>query len=195
MNLTADDEYTKTVLVLSIVTKFIKQHLSAIINGLMTKNYVKLLVVTKKNHENIEKTMIDWAVRDSKLINKVKITLLIESINELANSIDLIQARPRKAHDTFTSRISSVSKSRRFYHFDHSFLIFDDLSKTEINSFKTRGRSTRQMQFIMKFKSFHFFTIRTAALIADSSTKHVKTSDELSVAGTKSFIKRKSIKE
>ena len=47
----------------------------------------------------------------------------------------------------------------------------------------------------MKFKSHHFFTIRTATLIVDFSTKHVKTSDELFVIGTKSFIERKSIKE
>ena len=197
MNLTADDEYTETILVLFIITKFIKQHLSTIVNEFVTKNYVKLLAVTndKKNYENIEKTMIDRVVKNSKLIDKMKTTLIIELVNELINSIDLIQARPRKARGTFILRISSVSRSRRFYHSDHSFFIFDDFSKTEISSFKTRGRSIRRMQFIIKFKSHHFFTTRIAALIIDSSTKHAKTSDELFVIGTKSFIGRKSIKK
>ena len=58
----------------------------------MIKNYVKLLVVTndEKNHENIEKMMIDRAIKGLKLINKMKITLFIESINEFINFIDLI---------------------------------------------------------------------------------------------------------
>ena len=58
----------------------------------MTKNYVKLLVVTndEKDHENIEKIIIDRAVKDSRLINKIKITLFIESINKFINFIDLI---------------------------------------------------------------------------------------------------------
>ena len=51
------------------------------------------------------------------------------------------------------------------------------------------------MQFIIKFKLYYFFTTRIATLIVDFSTKHVKTSDELFVIGTKSSIKRKSIKE
>ena len=197
MDLTAGDEYTKTVLVLSIVTKFIKQHLSAIVNELVTKNYVKLLVVTndEKNHENTEKTVADRAVRDSRLINKMKITLLTGPVNEFTNFIGLAQARPRKARGTFTPRISSASRPRRLYHSDHSSFIFDDFSKTEISSFKTRDRSTRRMQSIMKFKSHHFFTARTATLIVGSSTKHAKTSDELFVIGTKSSIERKPIKE
>ena len=92
MNLIADDEYTKTIFILSIVTKFIKQHLSAIINEFMTENYVKLFVVIndEKNHENIEKTVIKRAIKNSKLINKVKTTLFIQSINEFINFIDLI---------------------------------------------------------------------------------------------------------
>ena len=197
MNLIVDDEYTKIIFVLFIIMKFIKQHLSTIINKLMTENYVKLLVVTndEKNHENIKKTMIERAVKGSRLINKMKIMLFIESINEFTNFIDLIQARSRKARGTFISKINSVSKSRRFYHSDHSFLIFDDLSKTEINSFKAHGRSIRRMQFIMKFKLHHLFTTRIVALIVDFLTKHVKASDELFVIETKSFIERKSIKE
>ena len=51
------------------------------------------------------------------------------------------------------------------------------------------------MQFIMKFKLYYFFTIRTATLIVDFSTKHAKTSDELFIIETKLFIERKSIKE
>ena len=197
MNLIVDDEYTETILILFIIIKFIKQHLLTIINELMTKNYVKLLVVTndEKNHKNIKKMMTDRAIKDSRLINKMKITLFIESVNELTNFIDLIQVQSRKARDTFILKISSASRSRRLYHFDHSFLIFDDLLKTKINLFRTRGKSIRRMQFIMKFKSHHFFTTRIAALIVDFSTKHVKTSDELFMIETKSFIERKSIKE
>ena len=58
----------------------------------MTENYVKLFVVTndEKNHENIEKTMINRAIKNLKLINKMKITLFIESINEFTNFINLI---------------------------------------------------------------------------------------------------------
>ena len=58
----------------------------------MTKNYVKLLVImnNKKNHENIEKMMINRTIKDSRLINKVKITLFIELINEFINFINLI---------------------------------------------------------------------------------------------------------
>ena len=109
----------------------------------MTKNYVKLLVVTndEKNHKNIKKTMIERTVRSSRLIDKMKITLFIELINEFTNFINLIQTRSRKARDTFISKINSILKSRHFYHFDHSFFIFDNFSKTEINLFKTRGRS------------------------------------------------------
>ena len=61
MNLIVNDEYTKTIFILFIITKFIKQHLLTIINELMTKNYVKLFVVTndEKNYKNIEKMMID----------------------------------------------------------------------------------------------------------------------------------------
>ena len=47
----------------------------------------------------------------------------------------------------------------------------------------------------MKFKLHHFFTTRTATLIVDFLTKHIKTSDELFVIETKSFIERKSIKK
>ena len=92
MNLIVDDKYTKTVFVLFIVTKFIKQHLSTIINELMTKNYVKLLIITndKKDHKNIEKMMIDRVVKNSRLINKMKTTLFVESINEFINFINLI---------------------------------------------------------------------------------------------------------
>ena len=145
MNLIADDEYTKTIFVLFIVIKFIKQHLSTIINEFVTENYVKLLVVMndKKVHENIEKTMIDRAVKNSRLINKVKITLFIELVNELINFINLIQARSRKARGIFISKINSISRSRHFYHFNHSSFISDDFLKTEINSFKTRDRSIR----------------------------------------------------
>ena len=92
MNLIVDDEYTKTIFILFIITKFIKQHLSIIINKFMIKNYVKLLVVTndEKNYKNIEKMMIDRAIKNSKLINKMKITLFIESINKFINFINLI---------------------------------------------------------------------------------------------------------
>ena len=197
INLIAGDEYTEIIFILFIITKFIKQHLLIIINKFMTKNYIKLLVVTndEKIYKNIEKTMIDQAVRNSKLINKVKITLFIESINKFTNFIDLIQARSRKARDTFISKINSVSRSQRLYHFNHFFLVLDNLSKTEISSFKIRDRSTRRMQFIMKFKSYYFFTIRIAALIVDFLTKHIKTSDELFVIETESFIERKLIKK
>ena len=51
------------------------------------------------------------------------------------------------------------------------------------------------MQFIMKFKLHHLFTIRITTLIVDFLTKHVKTSDKLFVIETKSFIERKLIKE
>ena len=44
----------------------------------------------EKNHENIEKIIIDRAIKDSKLINKVKTTLFIESVNEFTNFINLI---------------------------------------------------------------------------------------------------------
>ena len=66
--------------------------MSTIINKLITENYVKLLVVTnnEKNHKNIKKIMIDRTIKDSKLINKTKITLFIESINEFINFINLI---------------------------------------------------------------------------------------------------------
>ena len=92
MNLTAGEKYTETVFVLFIVTKFIKQYLSTIVNELVTENYVKLLVVTndEKNHENIEKTVTDRAIRDLKLINKMKIMLFIGPVNEFTNFIDLI---------------------------------------------------------------------------------------------------------
>ena len=92
MNLIADDEYTKIIFILFIVINFIKQHLSTIINKFITKNYVKFLAVIndKKNHENIKKIMIDQTIRNSRLINKKKITLFIESINEFINFIDLI---------------------------------------------------------------------------------------------------------
>ena len=165
--------------------------MSVIINELMIKNYVKLLVVIKneKNHKNIRKTMIDRAIKSLRLINKMKIMLFIESINELTIFINLIQTWSRKTRDTFISKISSILKSRRFYHFNHSFLFFDDLSKTEINSFKIRNRSIRRMQFIMKFKSHYFFTTRIIILIVDFLTKHVKTNDELFVIETKLFIK------
>ena len=197
MNLIVGDEYTKTIFILFIVTKFIKQHLLTIINEFMTKNYVKLFVVTndEKDYKNIKKTVVERAVKNSKLINKMKITLFIESINEFTNFIDLIQARSRKARDTFISKINSVSRSRRLYHFNHSFFIFDDLLKTDISSFKTRDKSIRRIQSIIKFKLYHFFTARITILIVDFSTKHVKTSDELFVTETESFIKRKSIKE
>ena len=92
MNLIVDDEYTKIIFILFIVTKFIKQYLSAIINKSMTKNYIKLFVVTndEKNHKNIKKTMTDRTVKNLKLINKVKIILFVESINESINFINLI---------------------------------------------------------------------------------------------------------
>ena len=95
MNLIVDNEYTKTIFVLFIVIKFIKQYLLIIINKLMTKNYVKLFVVTndKKNHKNIKKTMIDRTIKNSRLINKIKITLFIRLINEFINFINLIQTR------------------------------------------------------------------------------------------------------
>ena len=53
MNLIVGDEYIKTIFILFIITKFIEQHLSTIINELMIKNYVKLLVITndEKNYE------------------------------------------------------------------------------------------------------------------------------------------------
>ena len=75
MNLIVDDEYTKTILILFIVTKFIKQYLSIIINELETENYIKLLVVTndEKNHEK-----------------QMKITLFIKLINKFTNFINLI---------------------------------------------------------------------------------------------------------
>ena len=146
----------------------------------MTKNYVKLLVVTN-NEKNLKKQM--------------KITLFIELINEFTNFINLIQARPRKARGTFISKINSISRPRRSYQSDHSFLFFDDFSKTEVDSFKTRDRSTHRMQSFMKFKPHHSFTIRTATLIADFSTKHVKTNDKLFVIETESSIDRKSIKK
>ena len=78
----------------------------------MIKNYIKLLVIIndEKNHENIKKIMIDRAIKNSKLINKIKITLFIESINEFINFINLIQARSRKARDTFISKINLISK-------------------------------------------------------------------------------------
>ena len=93
MNLIINNEYIKIIFVLFIATKFIKQHLITIINEFVTKNYVKLLVITndEKDYKNIKKTMIDRAIKNSKLINKVKITLFIESINEFANFINLIQ--------------------------------------------------------------------------------------------------------
>ena len=92
INLIVDDKYTKTIFILFIITKFIKQYLLIIINEFMIENYVKLFVVTndEKNHENIEKTMIDRAIKNSRSINKMKITLFIESINEFINFIDLI---------------------------------------------------------------------------------------------------------
>ena len=135
--------------------------MSAIISKFITKNYVKLLVIinNEKNYENIEKMMIDRAIKNSKLINKIKIMLFIESINEFTNFIDLIQARSRKTRDTFISRINSILKSRCFYHFNSFFLFFDNLSKTEINLFKARGKSIRRMQFIMKFKLYHFLQL------------------------------------
>ena len=171
--------------------------MSTIINELITKNYVKLLAVIndKKIHENIEKTMTDWTIKDSKLINKMKIILFIELINEFTNFIDLIQARSRKARNIFISKINSILKSRRFYYSDHSFFIFDNFLKTEISSFKTRDRLIRRMQSIIKFKLYHFFTTCIVTLIVDFSTKHVKTSDELFVIETKLFIKRKLIKK
>ena len=92
MNLIVDDEYTEIIFILFIITKFIKQYLSTIINELITENYVKLLVVTndKKNHKNIKKMMIDRTIKNLRLINKMKITLFIESINEFINFINLI---------------------------------------------------------------------------------------------------------
>ena len=51
------------------------------------------------------------------------------------------------------------------------------------------------MQFIIKFKLHHFFTIRTATLIINFLTKHIKANDELFVIETKLFIERKSIKK
>ena len=190
MNLIVDDEYTKTIFVLFIIIKFIKQHLSTIINEFITENYVKLLIIinNEKNHKNIEKTIIHQSVKDSKLINKMEITLFIELINEFINFIDLIQARSRKTRDTFISKINSISKSQRLYHFDYFSLFLDNLSKTEINSFKTRDRSTYQIQSITKFKSHHFFIARIATLIVNFLTKYVKTNDELFMIETKSFI-------
>ena len=63
-----------------------------IVNELVTENYVKLLVIMndEKNYENIEKTVVDRAVKNSKLINKMKIMLFIESVNEFTNFINLI---------------------------------------------------------------------------------------------------------
>ena len=171
--------------------------MSTIINELIIENYIKLLVIIndKKNHKNIKKTMIDWIIRGLRLINKMKIMLFIKSINEFINFINLIQTRSRKARGTFILKINSVSKSRRSYHFDHSSFIFNDFSKTKINSFKARGKLIRRMQFIMKFKLYHFFTTRIATLIVNVSTKHVKASDELFVIETESSIERKLIKK
>ena len=156
----------------------------------MTENYVKLFVIinNKKNYEYIKKMMIDRAIRNSRLINKMKITLFIELINEFINFINLIQARSRKARDTFISKINSILKSRRFYYSNHFFLIFNNFSKTKINLFKTRDKLIRQMQFIIKFKSHYFFTICIATLIVDFSMKHVKMNNKLFVIETKLFI-------
>ena len=84
---------------------------------------------------------------------------------------------------------------RRLYYFDYFSLFLDDFLKTEINSFKTRDKLIRGMQFIMKFKSHYFFTTCTATLIVNFSTKHIKINDELFIIETKSFIERKSIKK
>ena len=51
------------------------------------------------------------------------------------------------------------------------------------------------MQFFMKFKSHHFFTICIATLIVDFLTKHVKTNDELFVIETELSTDQKLIKK
>ena len=86
-------------------------------------------------------------------------------------------------------------KVATFYQSNHSFLFLDNFTKTKINLFRTRDRSTRRMQSFMKFKSHHFLTIRITALIVNFSTKHIKANDELFVIEIKSFIDRKSIKK